>query len=323
MSGAETNGGAAEDRPATREDMAEEMARRLERHPDYRVLRRFDSQLAVRGPATPLGGEFLTGAVLDVETTGLGPDAQITELAVQLFAFTREGQVLFLGQGRGWLNDPGIPIPPEVVELTGITDEMVRGRVVDYLELSQLMQGVALVVAHNADFDRQVLEKRIGGSFEALPWACSRTDAPWAAHGFRDRRLAALLADTRREFFDAHRALDDAVVTAALLGVQLGESSVLGHLLEAARTGVVRCWAFDAPFSSRFALKNRGYHWHDGSFGAPKAWWRDVAPAAAPEEHAHCARHFGARPRLQRISARDRYSLRAFELNPTKEVRDG
>lgn len=307
--------------PPTKEE-AEELATFLDMHPDFRVLRRFEG-LDPDGPAPAEDAPVRWAAFLDVETTGLESTAKITELAIQLFRFTHEGEVVGYGPSGSWLNDPGIPISPEITRITGISNEMVAGHSIDLAAMRELLSDCSLIVAHNAEYDRGVVERELGEPFVLLPWACSQREIPWADHGMRDRRLASLLMDLRQEFYSAHRALDDAVVGVAILAEWLGNRTALSHLLESARRGMVRCWAFDSEFVMKDQLKARGYHWHDGSTGAPKCWWRDVPIEDAPEEHRILRRDFNARPKLQRITARDRYSRRALELNPLKEVRDG
>jgi DNA polymerase III epsilon subunit-like protein len=48
-----------------------------------------------------------------------------------------------------WLEDPGIPIPPEITRLTGITDQMVAGHRIDDDAVTGLLAEVVLVIAHN------------------------------------------------------------------------------------------------------------------------------------------------------------------------------
>ncbi len=105
---------------------AEALAAQLERHPDYRVLRRLD--VGREWPALA-GDEVSQAVVLDTETTGtdIAKD-RIVELAVVKFEYSRAtgevGRVLGAYDG---LEDPGMPIPPEATAVHGITDEMVRG----------------------------------------------------------------------------------------------------------------------------------------------------------------------------------------------------
>ena len=96
----------------------------------------------------------------DTETTGLNPhegDRVIEFAAVQLH-LDSEGRVEKVDRHEMLIN-PGIPIPREVVKLTGITDEAVadappfekRAK-----EIQNLLQD-SLVVAHNLQFDQNFL----------------------------------------------------------------------------------------------------------------------------------------------------------------------
>jgi NAD-dependent SIR2 family protein deacetylase len=67
----------------------------------------------------------------------------------------------------------------------------------------------ALVIAHNAQFDRRFCE-RLFPVFAEKPWACSFREVGWADEGFESARLSQL-ANAHRLFFDGHRALHDYV----------------------------------------------------------------------------------------------------------------
>ena len=88
--------------------------------------------------------------IVDVETTGWSPEeAGITEIG----AVRMSG-----GQIRAefsTLVNPGRPIPPDIVALTGITDEMVTAAPPQAAALASFLdfaQG-AVLTAHNAPFD--------------------------------------------------------------------------------------------------------------------------------------------------------------------------
>ncbi len=93
--------------------------------------------------------DFPEFTVFDFETTGLGPNAQITEIGA-----VRVDHGEFLNPFSTLIN-PGIPIPFPVQQLTGITDRMVSKApaieevmpaFLDYL-------GDTPIIAHNAAFD--------------------------------------------------------------------------------------------------------------------------------------------------------------------------
>ena len=149
---------------------AEALALRLEAHPDYRVLRRLDAGWL----GAPLAGEAVSQAVvLDTETTGTDPgEDRVIEIALVKFEYDRVsgevGRVLDVYDG---LEDPGRPIPPESTAIHHITDAMVAGKRFDERAIERVLDGVGVVIAHSAGFDRPFVERRLPG-FVALPWAC-------------------------------------------------------------------------------------------------------------------------------------------------------
>lgn len=87
--------------------------------------------------------------VLDLETTGFAPPAaKVTEVAMISITgnSTEDFQTLV---------DPGVPIPEKIIELTGISDEMVRGKPT-MREVMPIISGTlqgSVFVAHNVPFD--------------------------------------------------------------------------------------------------------------------------------------------------------------------------
>lgn len=249
----------------------EPLARQLEDSGDYRVLRRFEPSESY-GEA---GGESIgRGVVLDVETTGLSSEQDaILELGLLPFTFTRRsGRVLDVSPALSYLEDPGRPIPPEVVALTGITDEMVAGQRIDDAGVAEVCMPAELIVSHNAAFDRAFVHRR----FEVLRrklWACSFRDVPWQAFGRRSLALESLMATHCGAFFDAHRATDDCRATLHLLATarSSGEQP-FEYLLASARTPTIRVRAVDTPYETKDLLRSRGYRWDPGDIDHAKAW---------------------------------------------------
>jgi DNA polymerase-3 subunit epsilon len=297
----------------------EQLARLLESHPDFRVLRRLV-------PRTDFGVEPL-GAVgrvviLDTETTGLDSKAdKIIELALLAVEVdTATGAALRVAQAYEAFEDPGRPIPADVSELTGITDDMVRGQELDETRVAELLKDAQLVVAHNARFDRPFVEARLP-AFAALSWACSIADIDWAGEGWGSSRLE-YLAIKRGLFYDAHRAGMDCHALLAVLDAPLPVSGTTGfaRLLEAARATSFRVFADGAPFETKDLLKARGYRWD----AERRVWHGEVrGEATLDEERAWLkAKVYRGRPSptvtIEKQDARVRYSARSGKRTSVK-----
>src|SRR5258708_39274431 len=93
---------------------------------------------------------------LDLETTGLDPaTAQIIEIGAVKF---QDGQII---DRFNTLVDPGTPIPPRVISITGITQEMLFGapKLAEVLPKARAFIGDAMIVGHNIDFDMTFMQK--------------------------------------------------------------------------------------------------------------------------------------------------------------------
>ena len=280
-------------------DRLETLARELEASPDFRILRRFKphAHWPRRGPDgsdSEGGGDATThvGVIVDCETTGLAlARDEVIELAMVRFANTTEGRNLRVLATVNGLRQPGQPIPPDIVGLTGITDELVKGRSIDPALVDDFVAGAHIVIAHNARFDRPMLET-LWPVFGDLDWACSLSQISWSAHGASGLRLSELLA-RHGLFFDAHRALDDSLALLHLLSLPLepGRGPALASLIAAAREPTVRLFAREAPYEAKDRLKQRGYRWSNGLDGDPRSWWRDLAPAQLNPELEYLGEH--------------------------------
>ncbi len=65
----------------------------------------------------------------DVETSGLDAETQeIIVIVIVPFTYALGGWIIYVGEAFQSFRDPGHPIPPDVVTLTGITDAWSRTR---------------------------------------------------------------------------------------------------------------------------------------------------------------------------------------------------
>ena len=230
------------------------MARALEASGDYKVLRR----LVPRAPsAAPEGDSSKLGIVLDVETTGLDPNRdEVIELAMIKFRYSERDEITGVTEIYQSFNEPASPIPAEITELTGITDEMVAGHKIDAATVDAFVADANIVIAHNAKFDRPFAEKA-WPIFAQRHWACSLAEIDWLKYGFGGAKLAYLLADMGF-FHDAHRAVDDCQALLEILSRPLPGTSTtaLATLLEHARRKTFRIWAENSPYDLKDKLKS-------------------------------------------------------------------
>ena len=294
---------------------AEAMARELERHPNYRVLRRLVPRLRFDHAA---GGTLLTVLVLDTETTGLvAARDKIMELALlRVHVDSHSGLPVGAVEVYDGLQDPGMPIPKEVQQITGITDAMVRGQQLDEARVALMLDGVDLVIAHNAGFDRPFCEARLP-QFASLRWACSLVDVNWKALGYGSAKLEQL-ALQHGWFYDAHRAEVDCHALLAVLGVPLGaqQGNAMQALLAASAQPSYRLQATGAPFEAKDALKARGYRWN----AEQKVWHTVLANAELLQAEldwlkAGVYQGRAARVRVEKLDARTKYATRVGEIS--------
>lgn len=155
--------------------------------------------------------------VLDTETTGLHREARVIELAA---VKVEKGVIV---DQRTQFFDPGEPLPPVITRLTGITDDMVRGKATAAQVLPRFLQfteGLP-IVGHNIRFDLARLKyeaERCGMELPLLFGAdtvmMARQRVP--REQVKSFSLHDLVDHFRIEQQPAHRALADVYATWAL-----------------------------------------------------------------------------------------------------------
>ena len=263
----------------------DDMADQLSAHPDFKVKRRLLPILDF-GPAT--GGPTRRVLILDTETTGLDWRAEsIIELAmlavdVDLQTGKPVGEVEVYED----FEDPGRPIPPEIVKLTGITSQDVKGQKLNEAKIKDMVERADLIVAHNAGFDRPFVENRLE-VFEHKAWACSFQGINWKAQGMGSAKLEFLCSELGW-FYDAHRAQVDCHALLRVLSSPLqaeqaeGSSTGLQQLFKAAENARTVVKAFGSPFETKDKLKARGYRWD----AEARVWYTAVKSAEALDAEA-------------------------------------
>lgn len=243
---------------------------------DYRLLRRIPPASSWTLPSFN-DADLRRAVFIDTETTGLDLEAdEVIELALLPFDYDRaSGAIVRIDEDKAFnaFRQPSHPIPPESTRIHGISDTDVAGATIGESDIANALEGAHLIIAHNAAFDRPMVEKH-WPVFEGISWACSFNDIDWKAERLATGKLDYLLM-RQGWFYEGHRALTDAAAGAFLLTLPLPDSKTvaMSALLENARRPLRAVRAEETAFAQRAALKQRGYRWDAGAPGRDKAWW--------------------------------------------------
>ena len=284
---------------------------------EFTVIRKLNLEQDLRFSRQSVPGSKI-GLCLDTETTGLNySQDKIIELGIVAFEYDPvTGAIIRITGHYNGFEDPGFPLPPEITEITGITDEMIAGQIFDNERVKELVDKATLVIAHNAAFDRKFVEVRYP-AFARVPWACSVNQIDWAKERISSRSLEYLLYKCGGYSINAHRALDDAEgVLGLLLGnLPLSGTPIFKSLLDKADELTSKICAIGAPFDKKDVLKQRGYRWNDGSGGGCKGWWTNVPHYLEQDELSYLGKEIYPNGNtdsvdISRIDAYARFSVR-------------
>ena len=218
-------------------------------------------------------------SILDTETTGLDHETdEIIEIAVRKWIYHKRDHYLIKPvEEYSGLNEPvNNEISDAITAITGITKEDVKGKKIDWSIVSRLISESDFVLAHNAGFDRPMIEavpeiSEVSGS---KIWACSLAQVDWTGNGFLSSKQE-LLSIFHGFHYSGHRALTD---IDALANILL-QGDYLKEILLNAKTKQLRVDCVKAPFESKDKLKSNGFSW-DG----PNKFWTRLIPESEIDE---------------------------------------
>lgn len=187
-------------------------------------------RVVAAGLAEEFGGDHAIEALdlvaIDTETTGRDPEVdRIVEIACVRW---RAGVVV---ERTSWLVNPGRPIPKEVSDIHGITDDAVKDAGAFASIAADVLRALegAVPVAYNAEYDRKVLVAELArcGLLPEQPPPALRRNVEWIdplvwarelQKAEKSRSLVEVAERLGVALAQAHRAADDAVATLEVLG---------------------------------------------------------------------------------------------------------
>ncbi len=161
-----------------------------------------------------------TYCVLDLETTGFSPITEkITEVGIMKL---KDGKVI--DEFSCFVN-PEKPIPARVVEITNITDFMVKdAETIDkvFPKILEFIEG-SILVAHNAEFDIGFLKHNarvLGYNFD-YTYLDTLSLAKALFPEYKTYKLGRIAKNLKIKVEVAHRALDDVSTTVKVFNIML------------------------------------------------------------------------------------------------------
>lgn len=220
-------------------------------------------------------------ACIDTETTGLGPDARVVEVAVVHMDWHSLPRLVFSARVN-----PGRPIEPGASAVHGITDAEVADAPTFAAILPELLQAIEgrVVCAYNAPFDYGMLRRELELTGEADP----ATTLGWMwidGHVFRKARTKGKyggnkLAEVCTEIgctLDAHGAAGDAMALALALprivsglDARIADLSVVDLLARQQRRALEQ----EADYAA--------YQYRQGRRERPECPWHELAGVPLP-----------------------------------------
>jgi DNA polymerase III subunit epsilon len=206
-------------------------------------------------------------AVLDVETTGLSSETdQIIEIGVIIFEYDKDTKkITRILEEISELQESISPLRQKIIDITGITDDDLKGQTIDWNLFEEKMKGVEFIIAHNAAFDRGFMDQ-VSQFCREAKWCCSLNDILWADNGYPILKLDTLAI--YHGFFNdnAHRASDDCKALLYLLTF----NDYMSEMIKASESTNHLVFAKGTKFSTKLTFNDMEYKWSAN----PKLWYK-------------------------------------------------
>jgi DNA polymerase-3 subunit epsilon len=212
--------------------------------------------------------------IIDTETTGTDATKdRMIEFAGILYSVTNKTilaqySTLFPSPDNAAEHVNRIPVGAlaEMAEVNLRNNEMIRN----------LLAAADVIVAHNADFDKQFFKPEDYFSEAAKqdwPWVCTWADFEWPGE-HKSKGLAMLALDFGIPVVDVHRALNDCIYITKLFNVM---DDLPGMFTKAMRPKAT-FQSMARPFDDNDLVKSHGFRWTGDKV---TGWRRTMAVADA------------------------------------------
>lgn len=218
---------------------------------------------------------------VDTETTGLSPqDDRITEIGAVIWDVAAATPVSFFH--RFIKQDK--PLKAEIVELTGLTDELLEkyGQPEELVlkEFQEFIGGAEFLVAQNAPFDRGMLDAaylRNGLFIPDKSWVDTAKDVPYPPR-MKNRNLVGLAAEHGFLNPFPHRAVTDVLTMLTIMS-----KYDIKIILENALEPKILLWA-KTTYAEKDLAKAAGFYWNSQR----KMWFKSIFKRDLEEEVNKC-----------------------------------
>ena len=225
----------------------------------------------------------MKAAFIDFETTGLvATFDKVIEGCVILMEYDENNNLTKLVDMYESFNDPQIDIPENIIKITMITNDLVKGKVLEWSKFNSLIDQADVVVAHNVKFDKSFLIQQ-GGYKGIKKYGCSMDMIDWKSkHGQDCRKLGHLAFEHGLIAEKSHRAIDDVKLLIKLLKQKTKGNPEITYFQEMMGKLNDKMFVIDAiaaPYEKKDLLKEKGFRWN-----AQHKYWTKKVPESELKE---------------------------------------
>lgn len=212
---------------------------------------------------------------IDLETTGLDKfNSEIIEVAMKVVLVNeKSGDIINVIDEYESLQQPEGIITQTITNVTGITNEMVEGRSIDWNYVNDIVKSSDIMVAHNARFDRGFFDLVSEYSKEKI-WCCSVNDINWSDLGFSSKKQE-MLCMWHGFYYSSHRAMNDVNALIHLVTHKsYTEEKPLKQIIMSSKESIYRIYAENFKYNEekKNIIKNNKYRWDP----VRKVWSKEV-----------------------------------------------